>query len=179
MRTRSKNIANLVAALAKTDENIRPEAHMTEIDETDRRILRILQDDASIAIEQIAKAVSLSTNSAWRRIKRLEQDGVIRRRVALLDPEKIGVPVTVFVAIRTNDHSIDWLKRFNEAAALIPEIVEIYRMAGETDYMLKLYVRSVTDYDRVYKQLIQRAPIGDVSASFAMEAIKNTSALPV
>jgi Lrp/AsnC family transcriptional regulator len=169
MQQQSKNIANSVEFSRRCDENICKEAKMTEIDETDRRILRILQDDASVAIEQIAKVVSLSTNSAWRRIKRLEQEGVIRRRVALLDPEKVGVPVTVFVAIRTNDHSIDWLKQFHE----------IYRMAGETDYLLKLYVRSVTDYDRVYKQLIQRAPIGDVSASFAMEAIKNTSAVPV
>lgn len=150
-----------------------------EIDDVDRRILRIVQADASTPIDQIAKEASVSTNTAWRRLKRLSDEGVIRGRVAILDPEQLGLTLTVFVAIRTSDHSAEWLKRFRAVADSIPEIVEMYRMAGDTDYLLKLHVASVSDYDRIYKQLIARTPLSDVSASFAIEAIKNSHALPV
>lgn len=149
------------------------------LDETDRRLLGFLQADATRSLEALAALLSISTNSAWRRVKRLEESGVIDRRVAIVRPERVGLGMTVFVAVKTSDHSQDWLDRFASAAAQIPEIVEFYRMAGEVDYLLKLLVRDVSDYDRVYKKLIATAPMSDVSASFAMERIKVETAVPI
>lgn len=150
-----------------------------KIDENDRAILNALQQDASISLEALANKLSLSTNACWRRVKRLEADGVIERRVALVAPEKVGLNVTVFVSIKTDDHSVAWLDRFAKATASIAEVVEFYRMAGDIDYLLKLLVRDVGDYDRVYKKLIAAAALSDVSASFAMERIKYETAVPV
>ncbi|MGP1353672.1 MAG: Lrp/AsnC family transcriptional regulator [Parasphingopyxis sp.] len=150
-----------------------------KIDETDRRILALLQTDATLSLEKIGERLSLSVNNVWRRVKRLEADGVIARRVALIDPEAVGLNVTVFVAIKTSDHSEDWLKAFATAARALPEVVELYRMAGDVDYFVKLLVRDVGDYDRVYRKLIATAPMSDVSASFAMERIKFDTALPL
>ncbi len=149
------------------------------IDSTDRKILGVLQTDATQSLEKIADTLSLSVNNIWRRVKRLEKDGVIQRRVALVDPAAVGLNVTVFVAVKTGDHSADWLDRFAGAASKIPEVVELYRMAGDVDYLIKLLVRDVGDYDRVYRKLIDAAPMRDVSASFAMEAIKVETAVPL
>jgi len=149
------------------------------IDETDRQLLRLLQSNGAFSLETLAGELSISTNSAWRRVKRLEESGVIARRVAIVAPEKVGLGMTVFVAVKTSDHSQDWIDRFARAASAIPEIVEFYRMAGEVDYLLKLLVRDVSDYDRVYKKLIATAPMSDVSASFAMERIKHETAVPL
>lgn len=149
------------------------------IDETDRRILGLLQTDATLSLEAVGDALSLSVNNVWRRVKRLEANGVIARRVALIRPEAVGLNVTVFVAIKTNDHSAAWLEAFAKAARELPEVVELYRMAGEVDYFGKLLVRDVGDYDRVYRKLIATAPMSDVSASFAMERIKFDTALPL
>lgn len=149
------------------------------IDENDRNILKQLQRDSSLSLENLAAKLSLSTNACWRRIKRMETDGIIARRVAIVDPEAVGLGMTVFVAVRTGDHSDGWLKKFADAASSIEEVVEFYRMAGEVDYMLKLLVRDVADYDRVYKKLIKAVPLSDVSASFAMERIKYETAVPV
>ena len=149
------------------------------IDENDRNILKALQRDASLSLENLAAQLSLSTNACWRRIKRMEADGIIARRVAIVDPEAVGLNMTVFVAVRTSDHSDKWLEKFAAAASSIEEVVEFYRMAGEVDYMLKLLVRDVADYDRVYKKLIKAVPLSDVSASFAMERIKYETAVPV
>jgi Lrp/AsnC family transcriptional regulator len=152
---------------------------MVAIDDADRRLLRILQEDASCSMEELAQRASMSANTAWRRTRRLEEAGVIARRVVLLDPQKVGAGVTVFVAVRTNDHSDEWLEGFARAVRLIPEVIEFYRMAGETDYLLKIAVASITDYDRVYRKLIRSAKLSDVSSSFAMETIKHTTALPL
>ncbi len=152
---------------------------MKNIDETDKRILRRLQNDSSISLEKLAAALSISSNACWRRVKRLEEDGVILKRVALVSPERVGVEMTVFVAIRTNDHSQDWLLKFAAVASGIDEVVEIHRMAGEVDYLLKILVKSVADYDRVYKELIGSTPFADVSASFSMERIKYETAVPL
>ncbi len=152
---------------------------MTKLDLNDRKILAELQRDASISLEKLAEKLSLSTNACWRRVKRLEAEGVIDKRVALVPPEAVGLNVTVFVAVKTDDHSADWLERFADATSSIAEVVEFYRMAGEVDYFLKLLVRDVADYDRVYKKLIKAAPMSDVSASFAMERIKYETAVPV
>jgi Lrp/AsnC family transcriptional regulator len=150
-----------------------------KIDASDRKLLDILQNDASCSLEDISQKTAMSVNTAWRRIKRLEEAGIITKRVALIDPHKVGLGMTVFVAIKTADHSDQWLTDFAKAVATIPEVVEFYRMSGETDYLLKLLVESIADYDRVYKKLIRSAKISDVSSSFAMETIKYTTSVPL
>lgn len=150
-----------------------------KIDETDRAILRRLQGDATRSLDALAAEVGVSLNTCWRRVRRLEEAGVLTRRVALVDPDKVGLPVTVFVAIRTSDHSADWTARFTKAVRAIPEVVEFYRMAGEVDYLLKVLCASVADYDRVYRKLIGEAALADVSASFAMERLKETTEVPL
>ena len=152
---------------------------MEDIDRLDIRILALLQEDASLTNAELAERVGLSANACWRRTRRLEERGIIRKRVALLSQEKLSLNVTVFVGIRTNEHNEAWLKRFGDGVSAIPEVVEFYRMSGDTDYMLKIVVRDIADYDRVYKKLISVVPLHDVSSSFAMERIKSTTALPL
>lgn len=151
---------------------------MNSLDTIDRQILTLLQDDASLSIQDVADKVGLSVNPCWRRIKRLEADGVISRRVALVEPTRVGLNLTVYVRIRTDQHSADWLKRFSEAVLAIPEISECHRIGGDVDYLLKVIVADIAGYDRVYKQLIARVPgLADVSALFSMERIKSTTKL--
>ncbi len=152
---------------------------MTTLDRLDKRILGYLQEDASLSNAEIAERVGLSPNACWRRIRRLEEQQIIRRRVALLNQEKLDLKVTVFVAIKTNQHTDEWLTTFAEGIKGIPEVVEFYRMSGETDYLLKIVAVDIEDYDRVYKKLIAVAPLHDVSSSFAMERIKSSTALPL
>ena len=152
---------------------------MEELDRLDRRILDLLQEDAGQSNADLAERIGLSPNACWRRTRRLEERGIIRKRVALLSQEKLSLNVTVFVGIKTNEHNEQWLKKFSEGVKSIPEIVEFYRMSGDTDYMLKIVVKDIDDYDRVYKQLISVVPLHDVSSSFAMERIKSTTALPL
>ena len=150
-----------------------------DLDQLDIKILTELQRDASLPIAELAEMVGLSTNACWRRIKRLEEVGVIRARVALLDPQKLGLGVTVFVSVRTNEHNDAWLQQFAKAVDSTPEVVEFYRMSGDVDYLLKVQVADIADYDRVYKQLIKKVRLTDVSSTFAMEQIKYTTAIPV
>ena len=152
---------------------------MEQFDSIDRDILGELQRDSSRSIQEIASAVGLSQNPCWRRIKRLEAAGVIVARVALLDPDKLGVGITVFVSIRTSQHNEAWLERFAGGVMEIPEVVELYRMSGDVDYLLKVLVSDIAEYDRVYKKLIEVAELNDVSSSFAMERIKCTTAIPL
>ena len=149
------------------------------LDEIDRQILEHLQQDATQSIAEIASQVGLSATPCWRRIQKLERAGVIRGRVTLLDPQKLNLGVTVFVAVRTNQHNVEWLERFAEAVTDIPEVVEFYRMSGEVDYLLRVVVPDIATYDEVYKRLISIIDLYDVSSSFAMERIKYTTALPV
>lgn len=149
------------------------------IDQKDRQILDLLQHDASLSVAEVAERIGLSQNACWRRTRKLQDSGIIQRRVALLDPDALDLSVTVFVEIKTNEHNESWLKRFASGVRDIPEVVEFYRMSGETDYMLKIIARDIADYDRVYKRLITVAPLHDVSSSFAMERIKYTTALPL
>ena len=149
------------------------------MDRLDRKILRLLQEDATLAVADIAKKVGLSTTPCWRRIQKLEEEGVIRRRVALLDPVKINARVTVFVAIRTASHSNEWLRRFSEVVQEFPEVVEFYRMSGDVDYLLRVVVPDIARYDAFYKKLISKIEIRDVSSSFAMEQIKYTTEMPL
>lgn len=145
----------------------------------DVAILEILQLDATRSLDSIADEIGVSLNTCWRRVKRLEAGGILEQRVALIDNEKVGLPLTVFVSVRTDDHSREWAETFTKAASSIPEIVEFYRLAGDVDYILKMIVASVADYDRVYQQLIGQISLSDVSASFAMEKLKWTTELPI
>ncbi len=149
------------------------------MDTIDRNILRCLQEDATVPVAEIAERVGLSTTPCWRRIQNLEKAGVIRKRVALLDPEKLNLGVTVFCRLRTSQHNYDWLEGFAKAVAGIDEVVEFYRVSGEIDYLLRIVVPDIAGYDAVYKRLIRAADLADVSSSFAMETIKYTTALPV
>ena len=149
------------------------------MDRLDRKILRLLQEDATLAVADVAKKVGLSTTPCWRRIQKLEEEGVIKRRVAILDHEKVNVRVTVFVAIRTNSHSHEWLRRFSEVIQEFPEVVEFYRMSGDVDYLLRVVVPDIAAYDAFYKRLIAKIEIRDVSSTFAMEQIKYTTEMPL
>ena len=149
------------------------------LDQFDRKILTILQEDAARPVADIAKQVGLSPTPCWRRIRLLEEAGVIRGRVALLDRGKLNVGVTVFVAVRTNQHNQEWLERFSRAVDSIPEVVEFYRMAGDIDYLLRVVVPDIERYDAFYKRLIARIELSDVSSAFAMEQIKYTTVLPL
>ncbi len=135
--------------------------------------------DASLTVKQIAEQISLSVTPCWKRIQKLEEQGYIRARVALLDPKKINANVTVFVAIKTDQHTVQWIERFNKEVNELPEVMEIYRMSGEIDYLLRVVVSSIEAYDRFYKKLIDRIELSNVTSSFAMEQIKYTTALPI
>lgn len=149
------------------------------LDAHDRRILAALQRDATLSINALSEAVGLSPTPCWKRVKRLEEAGVITGRVALVDREAVGLGVTVFVAVRTAAHDEGWLETFAAGVRRIPEIVEFYRMSGEVDYLLKVVCADIADYDRIYKQLIRVAKLHDVSSSFAMEQIKYTTEVPL
>jgi Lrp/AsnC family transcriptional regulator len=149
------------------------------LDPTDRAILACLQEDATMPVAEIARRVGLSSTPCWRRIQKLEEAKVIRARVALLDRAQLNVGVTVFVSVRTNQHSAAWLERFAAAVADLPEVVEFYRMSGEIDYLLRVVVPDIAAYDRFYQKLIAKIELSDVSSSFAMEQIKYTTALPL
>jgi Lrp/AsnC family transcriptional regulator len=149
------------------------------MDDADRKILALLQEDLSLPVAEIAGRVGLSPTPCWRRIQRLEDSGVIRKRVALLDGDKLNVGVTVFVAVRTNEHSAEWLDQFARAVSEFPEVVEFYRMSGDIDYLIRLVVPDIAAYDAFYRRLIAKVRLSDVSSSFAMEEIKYTTALPL
>ncbi|TAL32023.1 Lrp/AsnC family transcriptional regulator [Phenylobacterium sp.] len=149
------------------------------LDPIDRRILRELQRDATVPIADLALHVGLSQTPCWKRVKRLTDAGVITRRVALLAREKLDLGLVVFVSVRTSRHDPEWLDAFAKAAASMPEVVEFYRLSGDTDYLLKVLVKDIAAYDAFYKRLIAAVPLSDVSSAFAMEQIKYTTALPV
>ncbi|MFA7665826.1 MAG: Lrp/AsnC family transcriptional regulator [Burkholderiaceae bacterium] len=149
------------------------------MDKVDKKILSLLQQDATLSLQQLGEAVHLSPTPCWRRLQRLEEEGYILRRVALLSPQKLQVGVTVFVAIRTTQHNDRWLRRLRKVVDEIPEIVEFYRMSGDIDYLLRVVVPDVSGYDAVYKRLVSGIELSGVSSSFAMEQIKSTTALPL
>jgi Lrp/AsnC family transcriptional regulator len=149
------------------------------MDRVDTKILIALQEDADLPLAEVAKRAGLSPSPCWRRMQKLLEAGVIRKRVALVDPEKLNVGVTVFVNIRTNRHDAEWSRQFCEGVAKITEVVEFYRLAGQVDYLLKIVVPSIAAYDKIYNKMIKIAALYDVSSSFSMETIKYTTALPV
>lgn len=152
-------------------------AHM--IGDMDVKILKILQEDCTRPVADIGKEIGLSTTPCWRRMQKLEEAGVITKRVALLDPVKVNAGVTVFVSIKTDKHSHEWLEKFNAAIPDLPEVIEAYRMSGDVDYLLRVAVPDIAAYDVFYKKLVSRIEIAKVSSAFAMERIKYTTALPL
>lgn len=149
------------------------------VDRLDKKILSILQEDATVPVAEVARRVGLSTTPCWRRIQKLEEDGVILNRVAVLDPRKVNCKVTAFISVVTNQHSDDWLKKFASVIKEFPEVVEFYRMSGHVDYLLRVVVPDIESYDAFYKRLIAKIDIADVSSAFAMEQIKYTTAMPL
>jgi Lrp/AsnC family transcriptional regulator len=150
-----------------------------EIDAFDRRILAALQSDATLPLAELAERVGLSTTPCWRRIQRLEQAGVIRKRIAVLDRRQLNANVTVFIAVRTSQHTAEWIEAFRKATSDIPEIVDVYRMSGEIDYLIRAFVPDIESYDALYKKLIARVALNDVTSMFAMEELKSTTEVPL
>ena len=149
------------------------------MDHTDLKILAILQEDASVSVAEVANRVNLSQTPCWRRIQRMEESGVIQRRVALLDPRAIGLDLTIFVEIETGDHSDEWLKGFADTVSAMPEVMDIYRMAGDVDYLLRVTAANMAAFDDFYRRLIKAVPLKNVTSRFAMERVKFTTAYPV
>ena len=149
------------------------------MDSFDRAILAQLQEDAALPLNEIANRVGLSPTPCWNRIRKMEEMGVITKRVALLDPPSLGLGVTIFVSIETADHSESWLARFAEAVRSMPEVVDVYRMSGDVDYMMRVVVPNIDAYDEFYRLLIKSVPLKNVTSRFAMEKIKATTSLPL
>ena len=149
------------------------------VDGHDISIMAVLQEDADLSVAQVAERVQLSPNACWRRIKRLEEDGFISRRVALLDARKLRAGLTVIVTLKTADHSEEWADSLAAMVRKTPEVVEMYRMSGAADYLLKILVEDVAAYDRVYKRLSGAVRLGDVTSTFALEEIKRSTAIPL
>tara|TARA_B100000768_G_scaffold126295_1_gene116932 strand:- start:2406 stop:2876 length:471 start_codon:yes stop_codon:yes gene_type:complete len=147
-------------------------------DEIDRKILDIIQSDSSYSMDEISEFVNLSRNACWRRIRRMEEGGIIKARVALVEPSSINLGLSAFVMIRTNSHDTSWAEKFDKVVKCFPEIIGAHRMAGDLDYILRVRVRDVKDYDNFYQTLISKISISDISASFVMDDIKDTTALP-
>ena len=152
---------------------------MRQLDRTDRKILAILQEDASLPVAEVAARVGLSQTPCWRRIQRLRADGVIERTVSLVKPEAVGLGLTVFIAIEARDHSPEWLDNFTKVAAAMPEVLDVYRMAGDMDYLLRVAVADMAAFDTFYRSLIAAVPLKNVSSHFAMERVKGTTAYPI
>lgn len=149
------------------------------MDRTDLKILAILQEDASLPVAEVANRVNLSQTPCWRRIQKLEAQGVIEKRVALVDPVSIGLGISVFVEVEAADHSPEWLGRFAESVAAMPEVMDVYRMAGDVDYLLRIAVGSMAEFDDFYRRLIADVPLKNVTSRFAMERVKSTTAYPL
>ena len=149
------------------------------MDAIDRKILSVLQEDASLSVAEIGSRVGLSSTPCWKRIQRLEAEGIILKRVALINQDKLNLGITVFVSIETGDHSQSWLAKFAETVGAMPEVMEFHRMAGDVDYMLRVVVPDIAGYDTFYKKLIATVPLKNVTSRFAMERIKSTTALPI
>jgi len=148
------------------------------MDKQDKAILELLQTDATLAIGELADKIGISKSACWRRVQKLEQEGVIRARVALLDPAKVNLPLSVYISVRTNQHNEQWSSRFQAVTEKLPGVLEVYRMSGDLDYLIKAVVEDMQGFDRLYKELIA-ADLFDVSSSFVMETMKQTSALPL
>jgi Lrp/AsnC family transcriptional regulator len=173
-----KNCCYLTFEIQLTEKKFLCEWHM--IDKIDRKLLALLQEDCTLSLQTLADAVNLTTTPCWKRLKRLEDDGILRGKVALLDAEKLGLGLTAFVLIKTQHHSSEWYSQFVSHVTQMPEVLGFWRMAGEYDYLLRVQVADMKRYDDFYKRLVNSVPgLSDVTSSFAMEQIKYTTALPV
>ncbi|MCG3724635.1 Lrp/AsnC family transcriptional regulator [Vibrio cincinnatiensis] len=151
-----------------------------QLDKIDRQLLSMLQKDSTLSLNELAEAVNLTTTPCWKRLKKLEESGVIQQRVALLNPERLGLLFTAFVMVKTSDHSHEWYRHFVEIVDEYPEVMEFYRMAGEYDYMMKVLVKDMKHFDQFYKKLVNRVHgLNNVTSTFAMESLKYTTALPL
>jgi len=149
-----------------------------KLDKQDRYILELLQRDATLSVGEVAERVGVSKSACWRRIQKLEQEGVIRERVTLLNQEQVNLPLTVYISVRTNQHNEQWSAQFKQVVQDIPQVLEVFRMSGDLDYLIKAVVEDMPGYDRLYKRLI-KANLNDVSSSFVMETMKHTTELPL
>jgi Lrp/AsnC family transcriptional regulator len=152
---------------------------MNHLDKFDCAILAALQADGTLSIAALSEKVGLSSTPCWKRVKRLEEEGFIESRVSIINRQKVGLPVTVFVSIRTTEHDEKWLNRFAAAVIALPEVLEFHRMSGDVDYLLKVVTTDIGGYDRFYKKLIKAVQLTGVSSAFSMEQIKFTTALPL
>lgn len=152
---------------------------MRQLDRTDRRILSILQEDSSLAVAEVASRVGLSQTPCWRRIQRLRADGILERTVSLVQPEAVGFGLTVFITVEALDHSPTWLEQFTTVVSAMPEVMEVHRMAGDIDYLLRVAVADMAAFDAFYRRLIEAVPLKNVSSHFAMERVKSTTAYPI
>lgn len=150
-----------------------------KLDRFDRQILQLLQQDATMSVSELAEKVGLTPTPCWRRIQKMEQRGIIKQRVAVLDPKQLNLGVTVFIAVRTRQHRFDWFESFHKLVSAIPEVVDFYRVAGSTDYLMKVVVSDIEGYDNLYKTLIKGSDLADVTSMFVIEEIKHTTALPL
>ena len=150
--------------------------HLNDID---LHLIAILQRDASIAIDELARRVGLTKTPCWRRLQKLEKSGIIKRKVALLDAMLLDLSVSVFVQVKTSKHDSDWLTQFSKTVSAFPEVVDFYRMSGEYDYLLRVVVKDIASYDAFYQRFIQATSLTDVTSSFAMEEIKRSTELPL
>lgn len=151
-----------------------------QLDKIDRQLLSMLQKDSTLSLNELAEAVNLTTTPCWKRLKKLEESGVIQQRVALLNPERLGLSFIAFVMVKTNDHSHEWYQRFVAIVDEYPEVMEFYRMAGEYDYMMKVLAKDMKHFDQFYKKLVNRVDgLNNVTSTFAMESLKYTTALPL
>ena len=149
------------------------------MDSKDLKILSILQENATLPVAEISKRIHLSQTPCWRRIQKLEEAGVIERKVAILNPAAVGFGISAFVEIQASDHSADWHERFSEACLSMPAVMEVHRMAGEVDYLLRVAVRSMADFDAFYRELVAKVPAKNVTSRFSMERVKSTTAFPL
>jgi Lrp/AsnC family transcriptional regulator, cysteine-sensing transcriptional activator len=156
-----------------------PEKASRPLDATDRKILRVLQENAALSVADIGERVGLSSTPCWKRIQRLENEGIITGKVVLVDQNKIGLGLSVFVSVESDDHSDEWLKKFADIVSAMPEVIEFYRMAGDVDYVLRVVVADMPSYDKFYKKLIGKIALKNVTSRFAMEKIKSVTALPL
>jgi len=162
-----------------TDVHALSAATPRRLDAIDRKILRVLQEDASLSVAEIGERVGLSSTPCWKRVQRMESDGIITGKVALVDQNKIGLGLSVFVSVESDDHSDTWLRKFASVVSAMPEVIEFYRMAGDVDYVLRVVVADMHSYDLFYKKLIGAIALKNVTSRFAMEKIKSVTALPV
>ena len=156
-----------------------PKSEHSGLDRTDHKILQVLQRDATYSVSRLAEEIGLSKSACWRRIQALEEDGVISSRVTLLNQEKLGLDLTVYARIRTHEHTQQWFDRFYAMVTTMPNVMEVHRLSGDVDYLLRAVVPDMRSYDEMYKEMIAKVDLFDVSSSFSMETIKYTTALPL